>query len=145
MPLESGSSRAVISHNIETERAAGKPEKQSIAIALRKAGKSRSQDEHIGFEKLKNKLAHRKGVTNPGALAAYIGREKYGAKGMAKKAAAGRSQDGQFEAMLASGRLYDESHRARMHRALDRAFDEWESYINPIGAQEWKWSGDSSK
>lgn len=47
-------------------------------------------DDHIGFKKLKNKLAHRKGVTNPGALAAYIGRKKYGAKGMAKKAAAGR-------------------------------------------------------
>lgn len=30
------------------------------------------------FAALKNKLAHRPGVTNPGALAAYIGRKKYG-------------------------------------------------------------------
>lgn len=42
------------------------------------------------FDALKAKLAKRKGVTNPGALAAYIGRKKYGEKGMEKKAAAGR-------------------------------------------------------
>lgn len=46
------------------------------------------------FDKLKNKLAHRKGVTNPAGLAAYIGREKYGKAGMAKKAAAGRDCSG---------------------------------------------------
>lgn len=34
------------------------------------------------FAQLKGKLAHQKGVTNPGALAAYIGRRKYGAKRM---------------------------------------------------------------
>ena len=32
------------------------------------------------FAALKDKLASRPGVTNPGALAAYIGRKKYGAK-----------------------------------------------------------------
>lgn len=32
------------------------------------------------FAALKNELAHRKGVANPAALAAYIGRRKYGAK-----------------------------------------------------------------
>lgn len=41
------------------------------------------------FDQLKGKLA-RKGVKSPGGLAAAIGRKKYGAKGMAKKAAAGR-------------------------------------------------------
>lgn len=46
------------------------------------------------FKKLSNKLAKRKGVTNPDALAAYIGRKKYGAKGMALKAAAGRRAKG---------------------------------------------------
>ena len=39
MPLEKGSSQATISKNIATERAAGKPEKQAIAIAERVAGK----------------------------------------------------------------------------------------------------------
>lgn len=37
MPLKSGSSQAAISANIKTERAAGKPEKQAIAIAESKA------------------------------------------------------------------------------------------------------------
>jgi hypothetical protein len=37
MPLKSGSSQATISHNIEVERRAGKPEKQAIAIAEAKA------------------------------------------------------------------------------------------------------------
>lgn len=37
MPLESGKSQAAISRNIKTERAAGRPEKQAIAIAESKA------------------------------------------------------------------------------------------------------------
>lgn len=44
-------------------------------------------EKHIGFDKLKGELSHEKGVKNPGALAAYIGRKKYGAKKMAKAAA----------------------------------------------------------
>jgi hypothetical protein len=42
------------------------------------------------FKALEGKLEKRKGVQNPGALAAYIGRAKYGAKKMASMAAAGR-------------------------------------------------------
>lgn len=37
MPLVSGSSREVISQNIATERNAGKPEKQAVAIAMNKS------------------------------------------------------------------------------------------------------------
>lgn len=43
MPLKSGSSKKVISENIRTERHAGKPEKQAIAIAMSKAGKSKGK------------------------------------------------------------------------------------------------------
>lgn len=49
-------------------------------------------EKHLGFKKLKGKLAHKKGVKNPAALAAKIGRDKYGSAGMAKKAAAGKKK-----------------------------------------------------
>lgn len=41
MPLKSGSSKGTISQNIRTEMHAGKPQKQAIAIAMSKAGKSK--------------------------------------------------------------------------------------------------------
>lgn len=39
-PLKRGSSKATISQNIKTEIAAGKPQKQAVAIALNTARKS---------------------------------------------------------------------------------------------------------
>lgn len=44
------------------------------------------------FAALKAKLADRPGVTDPAALAASIGRKKYGAAKMSKMAAAGRKR-----------------------------------------------------
>lgn len=40
MPLVQGSSKAAVSKNIKTEIAAGRPQKQAVAIALNTARKS---------------------------------------------------------------------------------------------------------
>ena len=43
MPLVKGSSKAAVRRNIETERKAGKPEKQAVAIAMSEADEARGK------------------------------------------------------------------------------------------------------
>ena len=49
---------------------------------------------YVGFQKLESKIAARGGVRNPGAVAAAIGRKKYGKAKFQKAAAAGHSMKG---------------------------------------------------
>ncbi len=46
----------------------------------------------MGFEALEKKLASKGGVKNPGALAAAIGRKKFGKTRFQKMSAAGRKR-----------------------------------------------------
>lgn len=107
MPLLSSSDRETISKNIATERRAGKPEKQAVAIAMSKAGKSykdvadavaklaedgRRLTERCdgAFKKLEGKLKGKSGVYNAAGLAAAIGRNKLGNAEMERRSKAAK-------------------------------------------------------
>ncbi len=49
---------------------------------------------YVGFSKLKGQLAKKPGISNPGAVAASIGRKKYGTKKFNRAAAAGKKLGG---------------------------------------------------
>ena len=56
--------------------------------------KQEINEKYMGFDKLKGKLSHQKGVKDPGALAASIGRKKYGKAKFQKAAAKGKKLKG---------------------------------------------------
>ena len=67
-----------------------------MIIMKKKINKNNEHKPALGsgerFRKLKSKLAATRGATTPGALAAWIGRKKYGKKKMAKLSAEGRKR-----------------------------------------------------
>lgn len=67
MPLLKGSSRGVVSENIRTEIAHGKPQKQAVAIALSEARKSRESKKEgmksARKSRVKGKRSHPYGPT----------------------------------------------------------------------------------
>jgi hypothetical protein len=56
-------------------------------LAKRAAERQRG---YVGFKPLKAKLARRPGVRNPGALTAWIGRQKYGPERFQRAATRGQ-------------------------------------------------------
>jgi len=75
------------------------------------------EEKYEGFAKLKGELAHKAGVKNPGALAAAIGRKKYGKEKFQKMAAAGKMHKEEIE--------LDEGHKivrkdGKLHMVDDR-------------------------
>lgn len=58
MPLEHGKSKAAFSHNVKAEMAAGKPQKQAVAIAYHEAGEGKKH------EKKEHKSKHKGGAAS---------------------------------------------------------------------------------
>lgn len=47
MPLKKGKSKATVSQNVKTEMAAGKPQKQAVAIALNTARGKKARSKRL--------------------------------------------------------------------------------------------------
>lgn len=89
--------KAGIPHKIEIHKAVIKKNDDPYASTKRASHvfatvaplrEDEMDEEHLGFKKLENKLAHKKGIYDPAGLAAAIGRKKYGDKKFDAKAKA---------------------------------------------------------
>ena len=89
--------------------ASGVPKAKAIAMVKNKSYNEEVEavdEKYMGFKKLEASIAARGGVRDPGAVAASIGRKKYGKEKFQKAAAKGRKMN---EATVMAKRGYDET------------------------------------
>jgi hypothetical protein len=90
--------------------ASGVPKEKAIAMTKNKSYNKKEvelvDEKYMGFKRLEASIAARGGVRNPAAVAASIGRKKYGKKKFQKAAAKGRKLD---EATAMAKRGHDET------------------------------------
>lgn len=103
----------------------GATKNQSVSPEdLQKIGQEEVKKAESDFDKLKNKLAHKKNPPrDPAAVAAKIGREKLGEKEMARRAAEGRKEHAKKSMEEVIAEVPDEQ-QAAVIAELDRRIDE---------------------